>query len=150
MKFWLQLGMQFLLSGARKFSESKMRFLLDENMPFSAMRVIKLRGCEVEHVKLSSLKSCDDKEIAKYAKEKNAVLISKDIEFGSLILYPENCHYGLIILRVPYHFTGEQITNVLKEFFDSYNIEDLAGKKIILELGRYRVRKPLTLKSCSS
>ena len=119
-----------------------MRFLLDENMPFSAMRVIKLRGCEVEHVKLSSLKSCDDKEIAKYAKEKNAVLISKDIEFGSLILYPENCHYGLIILRVPYYFTGEQITNVLKEFFDSYNIEDLAGKKIILELGRYRVRKP--------
>ena len=72
-----------------------MRFLLDENMPFLLIDLLESLGHVVEHVRKTSLVGSPDEEIAKYAKSNNAMLVTKDIELGSLILYPEDSHYGL-------------------------------------------------------
>ncbi len=81
-----------------------------------------------------------DEEIAVYAKNNNAFLVTKDIEFGSIIMYPEYSHYGLIVLRLPYYFTGVQITGIFGEFIKTININDLVGKRTIVELGKHRSR----------
>ena|SRR3989338_7519223 len=110
-------------------------------MPFSAIDFLKKEGHEVEHIKKTSLLGAPDFDIANYAREQKAILVTKDIEFGSVILYPVDMHYGLLVLRLPNYFTGKQITQVLSEFFKSIYIEELVGSKVILELGRYRKRK---------
>ena len=81
-----------------------------------------------------------DFEIAKYCKRKQSILITKDIEFGNTILYPNGSHYGLLILRFPFNFNIAQITNNLINFLINIKTETLVNSIVILELGKYRRR----------
>ena len=73
-------------------------------MPLSLSEVFTESGFETEHAKTSGLRGATDKEIAKYALKQKKILVTKDLEFGSLLLYPPGSHYGLIVIRVPFNF----------------------------------------------
>lgn len=118
-----------------------MKFFLDENLPLSLEESIKKLGFEVKHARTVGLNGATDKTIANYAKKKESILITKDLEFGNLIIYPKNSHYGLIILRLSHNLTTEKITKILKEFLTKIDIQKLVNSIIILELGSYRIRK---------
>lgn len=118
-----------------------MKFFIDENLPLSIVDLLKSRGFNAEHVRTSGLSGATDKEIAEYAKKQKAILVTKDLEFGSLILYPENSHYGLLILRLPNHFTAKQIILLLKKFFSKIKPHLLINTLTVLEVGKYRMRR---------
>ncbi len=117
------------------------KFFLDENIPNSSMKALEDLGYEVEHARTAGLKGCSDEDIAKYAKEQKAVLVSKDLDFGNVLWYPEGSHHGVLIIRLPYDYTADQITEKLKEFVENIEVKKLVGHITILELGRYRMRE---------
>lgn len=117
-----------------------MKFFLDENISQVLISEFQKEGFEAEHAAKVDLSGAKDNEIAQYAKKQKAILITKDIEFGSFLLYPKGSHYGLIILRYPCNFTTTLISKHLKMFLINKEEKDLIGKMIILELGKYRVR----------
>ena len=98
-------------------------------------------GFEVEHCKNSKLVGSSDKLIAEYCKKQKLILVTRDLEFGSLVIYPKDCHYGLLILRLPNSFTAKKINETLVEFLKNIKIEDLINSITVLEVGRYRIRK---------
>ena len=118
----------------------KLKFFLDENMPLIMKEILISLGHEVEHARMK-MQGCPDEEIVLYAKENNAILVTKDLGLGNVLIYPKSSHYGLIIIRTPLHFTAPQITELLKNFIDSINLQELINSIVILELGRYRIRK---------
>ena len=118
-----------------------MKFLLDENIPFSVMSMLKELGLEVEHVREVGLRGKMDKIVAEYAKRHEAVLMTKDVEFGNLLLYPKNTHYGLLVLRLPHFFTAKQIMESVRGFLTKINPEELKHTLTVLEVGKYRMRK---------
>ncbi|MBI4017714.1 MAG: DUF5615 family PIN-like protein [Candidatus Aenigmarchaeota archaeon] len=118
-----------------------MKLFLDENIPVSAVDAIKSLGFEVEHVKSSGLRGASDKEIAKYAKSKQAILVTRDIEFGSSLLYPKGSHYGVIVIRLPHSFTTKQMIAHLVRFLKGTEYETLADTVTVLEIDRFRRRK---------
>jgi|SRR3989338_3748197 len=118
-----------------------MKFFFDANIPLSLINSIKLLGHEVAHAREIGLASAPDKEIAEYAKKQKAILLTKDLEFGNLIIYPKNSHYGLFIIRLPYSFTASQFSQIIKDFLTKINPEILMNSITILELGKYRIRK---------
>ena len=114
-----------------------MDFLLDENMPLSSIETISKLGYSVEHIR-NIMRGADDKKVSKHAKDKDAILITKDLEFASTKIYPKGSHNGLIILRLPVNFNTNQICSVLKKFLtEKTNFKD---KIYVVELGRYRIR----------
>lgn len=117
-----------------------MKFFLDENLPLSSLDAIQKLGFKAEHVKTVGLQGRSDKTIAEYAKKQQAILITKDLEFGSLTVYPKNSHYGVIILRLPHYFTAKQIIDALNNFLTKIRPETLAHTITVLEVGRYRSR----------
>ncbi len=117
-----------------------MKFLLDENIPIFVVDIIMQLGFEVEHVRKIGLRGATDKEIAEYARNKKAILVTKDIEFGSLILYHKNSHYGLLLLRLPHYYNAKQIAEVIKKFLIKTKPEILVNSIVVLEIGRYRRR----------
>ncbi len=119
----------------------KMKFILDENLPQSFVEKLGELGFTVDHVRTAGLQGADDRTIALYAKNQDAVLITKDIEFGSLLLYPKGSHYGVVILRLPEYFKKEQIFLFLKNFLTTIRKDNLIGHITTLEIGKYRVRK---------
>lgn len=118
-----------------------MKFFLDENVPLSAIDVIHNLGFEVEHARSAGLGGRPDREIADYAKKRRAVLVTKDLEFGSLALYPKNSHHGLLVLRLPHYYTASQIAEAIKAFLTKISPEALTGSITVLEAGRYRIRR---------
>ena len=118
-----------------------MKFFLDENLPLSLSEVFTESGFETEHAKTSGLRGATDKEIAKYALKQKKILVTKDLEFGSLLLYPQGSHYGLIVIRVPFNFKTDQIKRVVKNFISKTHAADLINTITIVEVGKYRSRK---------
>ncbi|PIR71991.1 MAG: hypothetical protein COU42_02910 [Candidatus Nealsonbacteria bacterium CG10_big_fil_rev_8_21_14_0_10_36_24] len=88
-----------------------------------------------------NLKRAPDEEIFNFTVEQKAILITRDLEFGNPHLYPPDSHHGLIIIRVPFYFTAEQINKTLKGFLSLIKIADLKGVITVVEPGKIRVRK---------
>lgn len=118
-----------------------MKLFLDENVPRSIIRELLELGFETEHAAEVGLRGATDKEIASCAKKQKAILVTKDLEFGSLIAYPPGTHYGLIILRLSPSAGTAEISRALKEFLTSIKPQNLPGYMYVLELGHYRVRE---------
>ncbi|MDP3640089.1 MAG: DUF5615 family PIN-like protein [Nanoarchaeota archaeon] len=118
-----------------------MKFLVDENLPLSTIALLTELGFEAEDVCAVGLHGASDKRIAEYAKQQKAILITRDLEFGSLLLYPKGSHYGLIVLRMPCFFKIEQIKWLLKSFLTAIRPAQLIHTLSIVEVGKYRQRK---------
>jgi len=117
-----------------------MRFFLDENLPLCVLERLQRLGHPAEHARLTPLRGSDDRTIAEYAKKKEAILITKDLEFGNVLIYPKNSHYGLLILRLPYDFSATQIADSVEQFLKEIDPDHLKSL-IVLELGKYRIRR---------
>lgn len=117
-----------------------MKFFLDENLPWSLAKNITALGFQAEHVRMVGLRGAEDKEIAAYAKKHQAVLITKDKEFGSFLFYPPGSHYGLLLLRLPASFTSLKIKQAVVGFLQKVNPNELEHSIIVLEVGKYRRR----------
>lgn len=117
-----------------------MDFFLDENLPLSLVDALGEQGFEVSHVRLAGMTGAEDEEIAEHAKDREAVLITKDLEFGSSILYPEGSHHGLLIVRLPHDFGADKLVENTENFIAKNNLSELEGRITVLELDRKRVR----------
>jgi len=118
-----------------------MRFLLDADVPRSSAVVLSKLGHQVVDLRDIGLGGATDKEVIKYAKDNNLILVTRDVEFANFLRYPMGSHVGVVVLRLPFDFTSERINSVLKDFIRSVKVEDLLNNVTIVELGRYRIRK---------
>lgn len=118
-----------------------MKFFLDANIPYSALKVFEELDLEATHAGDVGLNRAPDKEIADYAAKNRSVLVTKDLEFANRTLFPPETHYGLIILRLPPNFKAAQFASALNEFLKSVEINTLEKSVVIVKLGSYRIRK---------
>jgi predicted nuclease of predicted toxin-antitoxin system len=117
-----------------------MKFFLDANLPSSSKELFQGYG-KVSHARDVGLAGATDKEIIEYASKNKTILVTKDLDFANILLYPINSHFGVIVLRLPFYFIADQINNILEEFLSSVNLNELENAVTIVELGRYRIRR---------
>jgi len=118
-----------------------MRFFLDTNIPYSALKIFEELKLESAHARDVGLSRAGDKEIADYAKKNGSILLTKDLELANTKLFPLGSHEGLIIFRLPTFFKASQFANILRDFLASININDLNRAVVIVKPGKYRIRK---------
>lgn len=120
----------------------KVRFFLDANLPYSAKDIFASHG-EVEHTRDADLAAATDEEIAHYAFKRGAVLVTQDLEFSNPYLFPKGSHVGLIVVRMPTHFTAEQAKKVLQWFLEVTPLNELLNIITVVEPGQIR-KKPFS------
>ena len=118
----------------------ELKFLLDADMPRSSVEAIRALGFDVQDVRDLGMRYAKDIEIMGYALKTGRIVITRDLDFGGVLRYPN--HPGAIILRLPFEYTAKELNDVLREFLSSVDEMVLQKAIIILELGRYR-RRPL-------
>ncbi len=118
-----------------------MKFFLDTNIPYSALKMFKELNLEAVHARDVGLARTDDKEISNYAKKNGSILVTKDLEFANVKMFPFGSHEGLIVMRLPTFFKASQFVNVLRDFLASISINDLNKSVAIVKPGKYRIRK---------
>jgi predicted nuclease of predicted toxin-antitoxin system len=119
----------------------EIKFFLDECIAVSIVDTLMDLGFSATHARTVGLRGASDKVIAAHAKKEHAILLTKDLEFGSLQFYPPGSHYGVVVLRLPFNFKLSQGKLVLQNFLKTINPRDLVGSIVVVQLGRYRIRK---------
>jgi predicted nuclease of predicted toxin-antitoxin system len=118
----------------------KPKFLMDADMPRSSATAVRSLGFDVEDVRDLGMRYAKDQEIMDYARDAGRVVITRDLDYGEILRYPQ--HPGAIILRLPTGFIAKEVNEALLDFLSSANNDVLQQAIIIVELGRYR-RRPL-------
>jgi predicted nuclease of predicted toxin-antitoxin system len=116
----------------------KPKFLLDADMPRSSAKAIRSLGFDVEDVRDLGMRYAKDQEIIDFALKTGRVVITRDLDYGEILRYPQ--HPGAIILRLPTGFVAKEVNEALLDFLSSANNDVLQNAIIIVELGRYRRR----------
>src|SRR2546430_514809 len=93
-----------------------MRFLIDANLPRSAIGTLTARGHHVEFARDIGLAAAPDAQIAERASQTAGALLTRDLDFADVRRYPPEQYSGIVVLRLPDHFTAAEIVAVLERF----------------------------------
>ena len=118
-----------------------MDFLVDENLPNSLSEELRDCGFEAENIRELDRKGDPDSEVFKVALENDAVLITRDLEFGSPEHYDTEKYEGLVIVRLDTSVQASEIVEKTVNGILEIGLENLKGFITVLESGRYRSRE---------
>lgn len=112
-----------------------MRFLLDDNVPFSIKHWLQEKGYEVFKAMEVGLKGAEDDKIYDYALDNNYRIITLDLDFGYLFLKFQK---GTIIMLRPKKMRPKEILSLLEHSFEV--VRDKEGL-IVIKPGKVRVQR---------
>ncbi|AEA46595.1 DUF5615 family PIN-like protein [Archaeoglobus veneficus] len=88
-----------------------MKFLLDDNVPYSVKKWFQKKGLEAVKLFEIGLKGADDETIYRYAIENGFAVITLDLDFGYLFLKFQK---GTIIVLRPHRSIPDEIVCLLE------------------------------------
>jgi predicted nuclease of predicted toxin-antitoxin system len=105
---------------------SDLRFLLDENVPRPVMRFLKSKQYHVEYVP----KGAKNSRVAQLARERKAILLTRDSDFANTLAYPPRMFYGIVVLQI-HPPRSELLAEALSNFLTK--VDEFEGKLFLVE-----------------
>jgi predicted nuclease of predicted toxin-antitoxin system len=122
-----------------------MRFLIDANLPRSAIAVLEKFRHQVEFARDVGLAEALDEQVAAHALRTASVLLTRDLDFADVRRYPPELYAGIVVLRLHDDAVAVQIVEVLERFLQKAEFVDLLeGRLAIIEYDRVRFRPPIS------
>jgi predicted nuclease of predicted toxin-antitoxin system len=118
-----------------------LKFVIDEDMPRSTVKVLKAKGYEVLDVRDCGLRGKSDDEVFEFAQKEKAVILTGDIGFGNILHFPVGSHSGIVIAHFPNEISTFELNNQILKAFADLKEENFKENLIILEPGKIRIRK---------
>jgi len=114
--------------------------LIDANIPRSTKAVIEALGHNVIDVRDILPPASPDSDIALLALTENRIIITRDQDFGNILLYPPEKYPGIIVLKVR-ALKSSEINKLIKLFLTTNPVDIIAHSLIVLEPNRFRIRR---------
>lgn len=76
-----------------------MKFKIDENLPAEFALTLRDSGYDADTVADEKISGADDATVFEHSQAESRTLITLDLDFSNLQLYPCRSHSGIIILR---------------------------------------------------
>ena len=117
-----------------------MRLFADESTPHNLVQHLRNSGIEVITVKEKGLSGAEDEKVLKFAVDNKLTLLTADLDFGNILLYPPATHLGVIVVRY-YPKVTPQLLKVISLFIENYKGQNLEKTLVIIDKNKYRVRR---------
>ena len=117
----------------------KLAFKLDENMPAAAADLLRAAGCDVHTALDQNLGGKDDPTLAEVCRREDRALVTLDMDFADIRLYPPDQFAGLIVLR-PGRQDIDQILFVMRNLIEKFESEPLRGRLWLATEVELRIR----------
>ena len=113
-----------------------MKFKIDENLPFIFKKIIENHGNhQVDSVFHENLTGIDDRNLLQTCLKDERILITLDADF----IHMQIEFYGIIVLRSKTQ-GKKAVRDLFSIFLSNFPLEDVVGKKIIIEPNVIRIR----------
>ena len=117
-----------------------MLFKLDENLRTEVGDPLRQLGHDVSTVYDQGLRGRDDHEIAEACRVEGRVLISLDLDFSNIQMFPPENYAGLIVLRL--RTKGRiAVESVFRRVIAHLDQEPIAGRLWIVDEQRIRIHR---------
>jgi predicted nuclease of predicted toxin-antitoxin system len=117
-----------------------MRFKIDENLPPDVAELLRQEGHEVLTVFDQGLRSHTDPEVIAVCQREGLALLSLDLDFSNILLFPPEQFSGLNVLRL--HRPGRTaVSGLVRRLLPHLASRPVAGKLWIVDEVRIRVRQ---------
>jgi len=116
------------------------RFKLDENLPRDAHTLLADAGHDAHSVTEEALGGGSDHSVIEACLNENRVLVTLDLDFADIRLYPPSSHHGIWVLR-PMTQSVENIVSTLRGALSLLAAEPIEKRLWIVEPGRVRIRE---------
>lgn len=116
-----------------------MLFLLDMNVPPSLCGALESMGHQAVHVSRLGLSVATDEAIVQAARERNAVVITNDLDFTRILAVEGTARPSLVLFRIG-NSTPKQLRAALERHLPSIAETLLRGAIAVMEERSLRVR----------
>ena len=116
-----------------------MNFKIDENLPVEFVEMLKSSGYEAMSVFEQDLNGKVDSAIINKCLEENFILVTLDLDFADIKLYPSYKYPGIITIRAKYQYKWH-LLEILKSVIPNLKHEKIKGKLWIVEENKIRIR----------
>lgn len=117
----------------------KLKLLIDANMPRLITRSLVFLGYDVVDIRDVERPGIADDRIFEIAQRERRIILTRDQDFGNVLIYPPGTHAGIVVLRTRGQ-SSESIRDLLISFLEEVNEDEICGSLIVLEKHRYRIR----------
>jgi len=111
-----------------------MRFLIDENVRIEVVEFLQSAGCDVTR----SASGLDDEKVAALAKKERRILLTHDMHFADILLFPPKDFFGIVRIKI-HPPSANVIIPALKHLLSK--VKDFEKKLIVLEKDAFRIRE---------
>ena len=116
-----------------------MKFKIDENLPIEVVGILKEAGFEADSVYDEKLGGFPDSSIFDVCLKEKMVLITLDLDFSDVRLYPPDSHFGIIVLRLN-SLSKIKIVQKIKQIIPVIETETLEKCIWIVDEKKIRIR----------
>jgi predicted nuclease of predicted toxin-antitoxin system len=116
------------------------RVKVDENLPESAIRVVRAAGHDVDTVRDEGLVGASHPDVMKAAVVSNRIVFTLDRGFGDLAR-ATGAHVGVVVFRLPKQ-DAASTADVVGRFVRQFDLDDPSGSIVIVQPDRVRIRRP--------
>jgi len=114
-------------------------FKVDENLPIDATQILQAAGFDAMSVHDQGMVGSCDATIANVCQSEKRVIVTLDLDFADIRVYPPESYFGLIILRLD-HQDKSHVIEVFEKLLPKLNETELVGKLWIVTEQTIRIR----------
>lgn len=121
-----------------------MQFLLDANMPRSALQALTQANYRASHVRDQGLGDATDAQINQFALQHGWTLVTRDLDFCDIRNYPPEHSPGRVVIRISETSTAADIVLLLRRFLAAPQlIQQIPGHLVVIDTHQVRFRPAL-------
>lgn len=115
-----------------------MRFKVDESLHLEIADLLRGRGHNALTVFDQGLRGRSDRDIADLSQYEDRILISLDLDFSNILMFPPEKYSGLIVLRLR-RKSRSAVRQVITRIIDRLGEEPIEGRLWVVDEHRIRV-----------
>lgn len=117
-----------------------MKFLLDHCVLGKTRRLLKEAGYSVTTLNELGKATSTDSEVINIAIGLNVILITCDLDFSDIRIYPSHSHLGIIVLKmIP--LTEKSVHSILLKALAELKPSEITKSLIVVDHNKYRIRR---------
>ena len=117
-----------------------LRLKLDENMPQRAESALRDLGVDVETARSEGLAGATDPVLLAACTAEDRVLVTLDLDFADMRVYPPGSHPGIWVLR-PARQTFNAILSLVHSGIRLASVERTSGQLWVIDQRQVRIRE---------
>ncbi len=117
-----------------------MKFKIDENLPSEFAEYLLNAGYDAHTVGTEALTGTPDDHLLERCTAESRILVTLDLDFANIRLYPPHSHPGIVILRPPKQ-DKQTLLSLLRRFVRVLPSRPCSGQLWVVESDRIRYRE---------